>query len=142
MGIVEPGTGIGHDAQRHLEWDVLLAHETDQSRYRQTVHVLHGDEVIAPDLAEVVDVRDVGMSQPRGEACFVHEHGDEIIGFEHLRENALDAYLPLDALDFVFDGEEDLGHAATSDSFLQLVLAEPDASLFRLCCHSRGHPIM
>ena len=41
------------------------------------VHVLHGDEVLLVELAEVEDLDDVRMVEPRRDARLVEEHLDE-----------------------------------------------------------------
>jgi hypothetical protein len=68
---VEPGGGRGHDAHRDVDRDALPERPTATCglQERESVDVLHGDEVLGPlgalALAEVEDRHDVGVVEPR-----------------------------------------------------------------------------
>ena len=63
----------------------------DQPPDVDAVDVLHGDEVVVLDLAEVVDVHDVRVGELRRQPRLVEEHGAELFGLGQVRQDALDA---------------------------------------------------
>ena len=79
------------------------------------LEVLHGDEVPAVVLADLVGVDDVGVGEARGEARLVEEHGgDEGVLGERGAE-ALDHHELAPAHGPLRRGEENVGHAAAAN---------------------------
>ncbi len=88
------------------------------------VDVLHREEVVAIFDADVVDLRDVGMMQGRGETRLVEEHLDERRVARQLRQDPLDHPELLEALESHRAREVELGHATDRDLANQVILAE------------------
>jgi hypothetical protein len=102
---------------------------------RPIEHVLDGDavdvlerqEVVAVDLAEVEDVHDVGVREPRRDARLVEKHVDEglVVGIlGEVRQDALDHALLLEPRRAEVAGEKHVGHASGGQVRQQRVLAE------------------
>ena len=92
-------------------------------------NVLHGDEVIIVDLAQIVDVGDVLVIQLGGELGLVDEHVDEVLVLGGLGEDLLDGDTLLEALDPLSARLPDLGHTPQPDALLEGVLAKLDGWL-------------
>ena len=126
---VEAGAGLGHDPQRDArrERGAALEREAVDLREGVAVDVLHHEVEDVVLLAELEDLRDVRMDDPRGDARLVEEHllevrfGDEL-GLDRLdREQLLEAALAAKAR------KPDARHAARRDRAEQLVAIEPIA---------------
>ena len=92
------------------------------------IDVLHRDEVVVLDFAELVDVHDVRVRELRGELGLAEEHLDEVGRVREVRQDPLDRDPPVEALEAALLREEHLGHAAARDPPQQHVMTEVDAS--------------
>jgi hypothetical protein len=110
----------GDDA--HVEELPALGELRQHPRQRDAVQVLHHDEPDVADVAELVDLADVGVGELRGQVGLVAEHRDEVLVVGEVGQDALDH---LDRLPGpLLAREEDLGHAAGRQLGEQLELAE------------------
>ncbi len=90
------------------------------------VEILHRDEVLTVDLADLVRLDDVRVIEASRDARLVHEHGNELGILGEVLPKPLDdgelaearAERPRD------DREEDVGHAAVTELREQSVLAK------------------
>jgi hypothetical protein len=89
---------------------------------------------LAVDLAEIVDLHDVGVAKRDTELRFLDEHADELIVPAERRQDALDDETFLETFDALGRGEEDLGHPARADTIVKDVVPE-------LCSLKLLHPI-
>ena len=99
------------------------AHDLDEVVAAQ---VLHRDEVLVVDVADVVDLHDVRMIERRGDARLVEEHAHELGIVGAVAQDPLDDEVLLEALDRLRARQEDLGHAARGQARDELVLAKGD----------------
>jgi hypothetical protein len=90
---------------------------------RHAVHPLERHDRRAVDLAALVDVADVGMVEARRHLAFLEEHSEEVGVVRELGQDALENDVAAPVL-AALAREEDLGHAAPSDSAEDLELAE------------------
>ena len=97
------------------------AHDLDEVVPAQ---VLHRDEVLVVDVADVVDLHDVRVIERRSDARLVEEHAHELGILRAVAEDALDDEILLEPLDRLRTGQEDLGHAARRQAGDKLVLAK------------------
>ena len=88
-----------------------------------TVHVLHGDEVVVVDTAEIEHLDDVGVGQPDREPRLLGQapHDPRVVAVA--REEPLDRQV-LGQLAAADTGQEDLGHTALAQEFQKLVATE------------------
>ncbi len=125
--VVQAAQHVGDDAAApapsggRLSASVGLADDPAQVL---AVHVLHGDEVLIAQLAQVEDLHHVRVVEPRRDPRLVEEHLDERVVAAKLRQDALDHHQLLEALHAGLLGQEDLGHAALGELALEDVLAE------------------
>jgi hypothetical protein len=124
--VVEPLEDLHDDEQRDVrrEPDLLLAARGERLQQVTPVHVLHRDVVLGLDLAEVVDLHDVGMSKRDAELRFLDEHPDELLVVRKRRKNTLDDDTLLEAFDTGGSGQENLGHSARTDAVVENVVSE------------------
>ena len=83
--------------------------------------VLHGDVAPSVDVAEVIDLRNVCVAQPRGDVGLVGEIGQGPAFFGHLAVNPLDRDQSLQPVRF---GQVDLTHTPFAEQVEQCVLSE------------------
>ena len=99
--VLEPLGDVGDDAQRDRPAaPARRASRSASSDLLQVdaVHVLHGDEVVVvADLAEVEDLHDVRVREPRRDARLVEEHLHELLDRRPGGQDALDHALLLEA---------------------------------------------
>ena len=86
--------------------------------------MLHGQEVAAVDLAEVVDLDDVRVVEEGADARLVDEHLDELRSRALLLEDALDDEDALEPLQPVRHRPVDLRHPSPADELEQDVSPE------------------
>ncbi|EPX58691.1 hypothetical protein D187_003889 [Cystobacter fuscus DSM 2262] len=113
----------GHDADGQRLGDpparvVRLAQHPPQVL---AVDVLHGDEVGAVGLPELVHLGDVGVVELGGDERFVAEHLDEFRVLRQVRQDALDHHVLGEPLDAPLAREPHLGHAASGELLDELV---------------------
>ena len=118
-------------AGRHLLRDVRprstepsapwRAEHAHHGRQVLAVQVLHGQEVRAADLAEVVDLHDVRVVQQRRQPRLVAEHPDQLGRVRLLGADALDDEDAAEALHPLRHRPEDLRHPAAPDALDQVV---------------------
>ena len=87
--------------------------------------VLHREEVVAVDVAEVVDLHDVRVVEQRADARLAHEHLDEVGGLAELLEDPLDDERAPKPFGARHDGAKHLRHAPDGDPVEQDVAPEP-----------------
>ena len=109
--------GVGDDAARDLRRHrgaELLGPPHDLAE-RLAVEILHRDPVRVLVLAEIEHGRDVGVRDPRGDACLVEEHLDERVILDEVGVDLLDRDPLLEAARAVHACEVHAGHAADAD---------------------------
>jgi hypothetical protein len=97
-----------------------------------SVDVLHRDEVLGADAAELVDLNDVDVVEDRGQLGLAHERFDEARVLGEVRQESLqgdDAFEPLDA---AFECAMHGGHPTHSEPLVHQVRPE------LLCCVELG----
>src|SRR5688572_6181441 len=99
---------------------------------RLAVEILHRDEVVTIDLADLVRLNDVRMIEASSDARLVDEHRDELGLVGEIRPKTLDdrqlaESRPCRASLY---GQKHVGHAAVSELRDQLVLAERSLTHF------------
>ena len=99
--------------------------------------VLHRDEVLALDRAQLEDVDDVGMVEARGQLRLLDEHLDERRVIGEVGENPFDDEHAFEAGRALDASLVHLRHTASSDALEQRVLAELNR-LRELCCHGQN----
>ncbi len=126
MGVMQPFTRLLTQAGDHphvIGVDRLLAVAGD-ARHRHALQIGHGDEILIADLAQLVDVADVGVRQLPGNARLVEEHRAELFGRHQLRQQPLDHHQLGKAALPVQPREEDLAHPAGGELGEQPVAPE------------------
>ena len=90
--VAEAGRDLVRDERghRHRAEQVLLAQLAHQRLHVAAAQVLHREEVVAADVAEVEHLDDVRVAEQRADARLLHEHVDEVGGARSLGEDALD----------------------------------------------------
>ena len=86
--------------------------------------VLHRDEVLAVDRAQLEDVDDVRVGEARRQLRLLDEHLDEGRVVGEMRQDPLDHEGPLEPGGSLDAPLVDLGHATTADELEERVLAE------------------
>ena len=86
--------------------------------------ILHGDEVLAVDLAELDDLDDVRVLELRAQLGFPDEVGDQLGVVDQLREQALERDLAPHAGAVVDRGAMDDGHPTCAQTLVHLVRSE------------------
>ena len=127
--VVQPAAHADADLQRDglgEERELERVGPAEHPAERLTVHVLHGEEVVAVDLSEVEDLGDVPVAERHGDAGLVDEHPDEGVAPGERREDLLDHHRLAHARHRVEPRAVELGHPADGESLEQLVLAELD----------------
>ena len=126
VGVVQPRAGVGHDAQGERDRELAAARLglLRDPAHVLAVDVLHGDEVRAALVAEVEDLRDVRVVQPRRDPGLVQEHLHELLVLGEVRQDPLHHQLLLEALEADLARQMDLGHPAHGELPDQLVLTE------------------
>ncbi|MBK6529503.1 MAG: hypothetical protein IPF99_07865 [Deltaproteobacteria bacterium] len=104
----------------------------------EPVDVLHRDVVAPLDLAEVDDLDDVAMAQPRGEARFIDEPPGGLRVAGHASGHHLEGDVLLEARDRAGPREEHLGRASACDPPHDLVGPERSGQLPCAQLTSRG----
>ncbi len=125
--VCEPRAAPEHDRERVLEREgrhLLLLHLPHDRAQVLAVDVLHGDEVLSLEHADVVDVGDVRVVQRGRDASLVEEHLDEVGVLRQVGKDALDDDQLLEAGHRALDAEEELGHATEREPADEGVLAE------------------
>ena len=124
----------------HVEGNglVLRCRGANEPRAGGAVDVLHRHVHLVVLLAEVEDLDDVRMTEPRRHPRLVDEHGDEVRVAGELREDALDRDDLLEAMGARLPGEVHLGHAARRDALEQLVGTELHGRRLHRCGHRPG----
>ena len=133
--VVEALAGLHDDEaglrDRHVGHavDGLLLAAIEDAAQVLAVHELERDEVGILDLAEIEDLRDVGVVELDRDLRLVDEHRDELFVLSDVRQDALDGEQTLEALDAEGFRLPNLGHAADVDAVEELVLSELDRLL-------------
>ena len=99
----------------------------DDGREVRPRDVLHGDEVLVPDAAEVEDGDEVAVRQRHLRARLLEEHAQEAPVVRELGQHALDDQALLEPFGADVAREEDLGHAATRPSGRSELVAHRNA---------------
>ena len=86
--------------------------------------VLHADEVVSVDLAQLVGRDDVRVLEPRGDARFVEEHLAQLRAVGEMREDPLERDDLHEALDAAPLGDVEPTHAALPEQAEQPIAAE------------------
>jgi hypothetical protein len=105
---------------------VALVEGLHQGASVLAVEQLHGEEVLAVRLADVVDLDDVRVAQRRRDARLVEEHPGDLGLDGEVGQDPLDDDELLEPLDAGGAREEDLGHPPGGDVAQDLVLAQPE----------------
>ena len=127
VGVVQPREDVAGDVQRVLQRD-RPPHGggvVDHPAQRGAADELHGDEVGALLLAEVVDLHDVRVVEEGLHAGLVEEHGLDLAIADELLGDALDDEVLLEPPGPELLAEEDLGHAARREQLRHLVGTDP-----------------
>ena len=138
MREVQSGGGADDDRQRLLQRQafVVVGELARDPAQVLAVQVLHGEEVRAAHLADVIDVGDVGLVQRGGQARLAQEHPDELLVRGVLRQDALEDDVLLEAFDSRRPRQVDLRHPAIGDAVHDLVFAETRARADEVCSGS------
>ena len=90
--VVQPVAGLQDHAGDDARVDQLaaLGELGEHPRQRHAVEVFHGDEPGVVHMAEREHATDVGVDQHRREVGLIAKHGDEVLVFRQVREDALD----------------------------------------------------
>ena len=126
VGVVQPRRRADRHRQPELErdLDLLLRAVLEQRPRGVTVDVLHRVEELAVGLTDVVDLRDVGVVEPGGEASLVEEHPHELRVAAALAGDDLQYRVALERADADRARQVDLGHAAGREVAHDLVATE------------------
>ena len=135
---------LSHDAKRGGEGEghLLVPGLQHQVRERHARHMFHGDEVLALDLAQLEDLADVRVGEPRCQPRLVEEHLDEPRVAQQFGEHALDHQLLAEAGHAGLPGEKYFGHASAAQRAHELVAAHAGLEFLALLSLSRrllGH---
>ena len=122
LGDLRPDPEAQAEAQRRLARPA----EAQRGREVPAPQVLHGDEVAALLFAEVEDLDDVGVAQPRGDLGLSHQELREARPLEQGREHPLDDDRLLEAGDAARARPPHLGHASLGDALEEVVRTEGD----------------
>ena len=95
------------------------------------VHVLHREKVLAAVAAEVDDVHDVRVVEPRSQPRLVEEHLQERLVARQVGQHALDRHDLLVARDFGMSPDVQLRHSAHRELADDLIATELGAGLER-----------
>jgi hypothetical protein len=134
VGVVEAFERLGQDEQGELEGELELLLGAAGQHVQEVfpLHKLHADEVLAFDLAQVVDLHDVAVDEAHHDLGLVDEHLDELFVVGEVRQDLFDRKLFLKPVRAVHLRAEDLGHTAAADAIEQGVLSELDRALLAL----------
>jgi hypothetical protein len=88
------------------------------------VDVLHGDEVLGADAAELEELDDVDVVQQRRELGLADERLDEARVLGQVRQEALERHDPLEALDPTLERAMHGCHAAHTEALVDQVRSE------------------
>jgi hypothetical protein len=119
VDIVQRRGRIRADPRDHRRRHPVGAAAPDHIAGVHAVDILHRDEVVGVDLAEVIDLHDVRVAELRGELRLAEEHLDEVGGIGVMRQDALDRDPAIQTIDRAPLCEKHLRHPAARDSALQ-----------------------
>ncbi len=122
--VVESLRDAVRDGQRRLQRHGPGVARAQQRPDVASVHVLHDEEVLAVDLADVDDVDDVRMVEGRGEPRLGEEHLDERRVLGEVGKDELQHARLLEAGDAEGLREVELGHAAAGEATSEDVAAD------------------
>ena len=101
-----------------------LARVAEDATDVASVDVLHRDEVLGADAAELVDLDDVDVIEDRRELGLAHERLDEARVLREVRQQALQRDHALEAFGPAFERAMHRRHAANAEPFVDEVRAE------------------
>ncbi len=134
----ERAAGLAADVGDHL--GARRSHRLPDRAHRLgeivAADVLHRDEVLALDGAELEDVDDVRVGEARRQLRLLDEHLDEGRVVGEMRQDPLDDERPLEPGGPLDAPLVDLGHPTAADELEERVLAELNR-LGELGCHDR-----
>ena len=115
-----------------------LARVTEDATDIASVDVLHRDEVLGADTAELEDLDDVDVVEQRGELGFAYERLDEARVLREVRKQSLERHHPLETFDAALERAMHRGHSAHAETLVDQVRSERLFGLFGLGDHFRG----
>ena len=123
VGVVEPHADLLGDVGRDVVRDgaLVLAQGGQQLAQGDALHALHGDEVAALGLPELVDLHDVRVQHLGGDLRLPDEHRLEVTARGKPRQDALQDQLALEPLGSDHHRAIDLRHPALADAPEQAV---------------------
>ncbi len=126
VGRMEPRGDLGADVRSEGERKApaVGGHPPNERRGRLPFQILHHDVVVVLLLSELLDVYDVGMTNPRSDARFVEKHLDERPLTSEVGQNALDHDWPLEPGRTRAAADEDLGHSPRGDATHDVIRAD------------------
>ena len=107
---------LGDDVQRVREGQNLVVQASEKFVQISARDVLHGDEVGPVLLAELVDMDDVRVGEPRRKARLIEEHVDKIDVIREAGKDPLDDHETFETRESRLVREKDLRHSADGDT--------------------------
>ncbi len=136
MGGVQARSSVGDDPRAAAQGGLGPPH---QRRHALTLHIFHGDVVGLPHLAQLDDLRDVGVRDGRGEARLVDEHPDERGILGEVPVDQLDRHELLKTVRSREPGQVEVGHATRGEAVEEGVSTElPVVGLHTGCFGRQG----
>jgi len=123
--VIEPLADLDRRVERHRNGQGalgLIALFQDGAEVL-AVDVLHCDEIVVADLAQVGDLADVRMAELDGDLGFVDEHLDKLLILREMGQNPFDDQQSLETPDAECLGLENLRHASDGDPVEKKVFA-------------------
>jgi hypothetical protein len=128
VGVVERVEDLVDDPRRELRLDPAVPDRVlaEQREDVDAVDVLHRDEELIVDLAELEGLGDLGMDEPRGELGLVDEHRVVGLVVDELRQQPLDHDALLEPVLARRGRDEQLRHPAEREALDELVASKRD----------------